>query len=205
MLFNADRRVFESYKERNLYYKFFAGYFFNELIPGYGKRLRAFVKLIDNELKAKPKIGSPDIILSPKSTYVSFDNHLIQFKGERNLVGVERVDRGEFADILVRDLASKHFVAIEAKYLSNWDKEKDIERNRSRIIKAKNHLGAKSFVQCLLIPRTIKQKTNPGAFGEKIVVLTWEELLGEISETAVAKWLQRQLIELPAHRQTIRD
>ena len=37
MLF--DKSPFESYKERNLYYKFFAGYFFNGLVPGAGNGL----------------------------------------------------------------------------------------------------------------------------------------------------------------------
>ncbi len=41
MLF--DKSPFESYKERNLYYKFFAGYFFNELVPGAGNGLKRSV------------------------------------------------------------------------------------------------------------------------------------------------------------------
>lgn len=37
----------ESYKERNLYYKIFAGYLFNELIPEYYERKTKFLKLLE--------------------------------------------------------------------------------------------------------------------------------------------------------------
>jgi hypothetical protein len=35
MLFDRSISIFESEKERNLYYKVFAGYLLNEFIPGY--------------------------------------------------------------------------------------------------------------------------------------------------------------------------
>ena len=35
MIFDTSRSAFESEKERNLYTKFFAGYFLNEFICGY--------------------------------------------------------------------------------------------------------------------------------------------------------------------------
>jgi hypothetical protein len=34
MLFDTGPEAFESEKERNCYYKFFCGYFFNELVDG---------------------------------------------------------------------------------------------------------------------------------------------------------------------------
>ena len=46
MIYNindADLCENESYKERNLYYKIFAGYLFNELVPGNKKRKAAFI------------------------------------------------------------------------------------------------------------------------------------------------------------------
>ena len=36
----------ESYKERNFYYKIFAGYLFNELIPGEENRKNQFIELL---------------------------------------------------------------------------------------------------------------------------------------------------------------
>lgn len=39
MIFNSGPCVLESEKVRNLYTKFFAGYFFNEFIDGYDERV----------------------------------------------------------------------------------------------------------------------------------------------------------------------
>ena len=44
MLFEPKLDIIESEKERNLYYKFFAGYFFNELVPIYEQRVTNFFK-----------------------------------------------------------------------------------------------------------------------------------------------------------------
>ena len=41
----------ESYKERNLYYKIFAGYLFNEIIPGEEERKNSFIDLLRDTLK----------------------------------------------------------------------------------------------------------------------------------------------------------
>ncbi len=60
MLFDYGKNILESEKERNLYYKFFAGYFFNELIEGYQDRLMGFLTLLqlnpENENPAKKRV-----------------------------------------------------------------------------------------------------------------------------------------------------
>ena len=38
MLYDVSQHTFESHKERNLYYKFFAGYFLNSLVDIEGDR-----------------------------------------------------------------------------------------------------------------------------------------------------------------------
>ena len=48
MLFDRSISTFESEKERNLYYKVFAGYLLNEFIPGYQDRLMSFCNVINN-------------------------------------------------------------------------------------------------------------------------------------------------------------
>lgn len=49
MIFNVDEsnlEMIESYKQRNLYYKIFAGYLLNEVIPGSEKRKKEFINLL---------------------------------------------------------------------------------------------------------------------------------------------------------------
>ena len=48
---NNEFHIRESYKERNLYYKIFAGYIFNELIPGEEERKNQFLNLLNEILK----------------------------------------------------------------------------------------------------------------------------------------------------------
>lgn len=50
----ANAPLIESEKERNLCAKFFAGYFFNEFIPGYSKRINLFNRYIQEVSKLKP-------------------------------------------------------------------------------------------------------------------------------------------------------
>jgi hypothetical protein len=47
MLFETAEDAFESEKERNLYFRYFAGYFFDELVPSFGSRLATFCELVN--------------------------------------------------------------------------------------------------------------------------------------------------------------
>lgn len=46
MIFDSTADLFESYKERNVYYKIFAGYLLNELVPGHADRLRRLCSVL---------------------------------------------------------------------------------------------------------------------------------------------------------------
>jgi hypothetical protein len=195
MLFNGDGRVFESYKERNLYFKFFAGYFFNELIPGHEERLSFFANLVASQLRSERDADYAGIVLSPNSTIVSFDNHVVQFERKKRNRAVG-VDRGEFADILIRDLRSKVLIAIEAKYRSPLVARKDVEKNWARILQANKHIKAKSVVQCLLVAGQRSKGWEDKSHKHHLIVLTWEQFLGYECDPAVRRWLRRQLREL---------
>ena len=129
MLFNHGTDTFESEKERNLYYKFFAGYFFNDLVSGYEKRVKSFYKLLFQEgIDEEDCFG--DFVLHegmkiPSAISVTFDFHGYLLEGAR--------DRGELADILIQDHQNNIFIAIEAKSLTDWNYEKDITVNSGRI------------------------------------------------------------------------
>ncbi len=142
MIFNIDSSAFESEKERNLYYKFFAGYFFNDLIDGYADRLAAFCSLLSTPAFSVGESKLPSLQSSPESIHVSFDNHVDRMTGTL---------RGEFADIAVFDEASSLLVGIEAKYQDDWDYEKDIVQNEERLIFAGRKLGYEYLLPCLLV------------------------------------------------------
>lgn len=193
MLFDATKARFESYKERNLYYKFFAGYFFNELVEGCNKRLEAFYALLRS-----PKLVYGQGIVSlqtPKadSVRISFDNHGAQW-------GL--TDRGEFADILICDELNKMFIAIEAKYLANWTLDKDVEKNASRIkeVSLRPTFQDWTSVQCLLVTRQKWQdgvgKLNNNELIERqseIVVLLWEQFVEQTDNKRVREYMSHQL------------
>ena len=195
MLFNGDRRIFESYKERNLYYKFFAGYFFNELIPGYNIRLKSFSRMIVKSLGKTRSIDPVEIELSPDSTYVSFDNHVVQFEAKRMKKDAS-IDRGEFADVLIRDLRHRILIAIEVKYKSRVAPKKDLTRNWDRILQANRHLKAKTVVQCLLVTNAEAIHLSSKEPAHSLSYLTWRELLNETENKEVRNWLRRQLKEV---------
>ena len=179
-MFNFDSSTFESEKERNLYYKFFAGYFFNELIEGYPERLAAFYSLLS---APNFSIGDSHLPLStpsPKSVHVSFDNHVDRMTGTL---------RGEFADIAIHDVANSLLVGIEAKYQDYWNYEKDIVQNEEKLDTAGRNLGVNHTLLCLLVTETKwnnvvaadkkqgsnyrKLRNHPGA----AIVLLWESFL----------------------------
>src|SRR3990172_8422878 len=121
MLFNAAN--WESEKERNLYAKFFAGYFFNPFAPGRDARMAQFSALLEFKAQeAQFDRGPHPIALSPHQAHVSFDNHIWR---------LSELDRGEFADILVYD--DNFWISFEAKFLRSFNCEKDIAANLNRL------------------------------------------------------------------------
>ena len=137
MIFDSTDENFESNKERNLYYKFLAGYFFNELVEEASERMQWFLQLIakgghlrDTEIKKSAKFD----VSSDQKIHVSFDNHGIQHLG-----GGEAEDRGEFADILVAGRPNAWLIGIEAKFFSDWNFGKDIESNQERLLAMSKH------------------------------------------------------------------
>lgn len=115
MIFSTEYIV-ESEKERNLYAKFFAGYFFNEFAPGYQDRIQMFNHYIEKTT------GRNDLKI--RNPHISFDTHGYLFHADI---------RGEVADILISDPGEKVFLFIEAKYLSTWSRSKDIDQNKANI------------------------------------------------------------------------
>jgi hypothetical protein len=182
MLFNTQA-AFESEKERNLYFKFFAGYFFNELISGYEKRVENFCELI-NESAEEYINYSPTkkLFLSPKNTYATFDIHAYLFDS--------CADKGELADILVYDMENKTMLCIEAKFLSNWTIKKDINQNASRIVEVEKIKKGMNLIQVLLVTnekwgnvrkQIKKDESNYRRLCDNkdvpVVILTWEKLI----------------------------
>lgn len=129
MIFKNDTKDFyelESYKERNLYYKIFAGYLLNETVPGYASRKGKFFELISsvhcNSERVFDSNGKvQDIVetINGEDITVTFDYHTAQeFKEDK------RDDRGEMSDILI--VSDTCMVSIECKFGSNFSVEKDI-------------------------------------------------------------------------------
>lgn len=181
MLFQTEN-VIESEKERNLYSKVFAGYYFNELIPGYESRLQGFADLIcGKELKFSGSIDK-QFRLSKESTHVTFDFHAY-------LVNKDN-DRGELADILVADIANKSAAAIEVKFLENWNFDNDIWKPKRRIESLFKGNRLLYFVHVLLVTqskldsvrrmatseRSHWRKLSAAELGYPLVVVTWEEI-----------------------------
>ena len=121
MLFDHQAGRWESEKERNLYSKFFAGYFFNELVPGWEERLAAFCALLETKAQEVLFPRPRPIALIPSHTHVSFDNHIWR---------LSQYDRGEFADILIYDNAL--WIPLRP-VLIEFSCDKDIICNLNRI------------------------------------------------------------------------
>lgn len=181
MLFNSTSGL-ESEKERNFYSKVFGGYFFNELIPGYESRLEDFTSLLKNS-RDRTFSGSLDehFRLSKGGTHVTFDFH--------GYLLDEGNDRGELADILIADIENNSVVAIEVKFLSNWDFKKDIE-NASRRFESLLQNKRISFAHVLLVTQTKLNSVQQASSARgsnwanlvhaelkyPLVVLTWEDI-----------------------------
>jgi len=189
MLFDTNRTVFESEKERNLYAKYFAGYLLNELVEGYSERVANISDYLSEITGEKIGFHKP---------HVSFDNHAYLF-------GVE-ADRGEFADILLHDPENKTMVAIEAKFLSDWNADKDIGANLKRIELIKNKLSEYKICFVLLVSRTkwdaVKKMCNHrdsnyrkylNEYREKVAIAFWEDLLKLCRNDDVVRYMENRL------------
>ena len=199
MLFTSKAEDFESEKERNLYYKVFAGYFFNELVPGLEERLALFADLINSCQRRGQAAADQHVRFSATSAHVSFDNHAYLFPSLAQ-------DKGEFADILLHDRANRVVVPIEAKVHSDWSYEKDVIDNERRLRAIQAQLPEIHFVPCLLITSSrweecqrhgSQQHSNYRRFAEEAScrtrVLLWEDLAGLIREATVREHIVSQL------------
>lgn len=204
MLFSFGSDIVESEKERNLYYKFFAGYFLNELVPGWEERLQRFSALIQESLAQKLVDRSSPIVLHPETTHVSFDCYAYLLN--------RKSDRGEFADIMVHDVENKVLVAIEAKFLSDWNFEKDIKRNGERLAELQRFLPEDTqIVQCLLVTRRkwagaeamvnhpASNFKNFARLGNHVVLLFWETLFEECTNATVRAFFDQHILRERKH------
>lgn len=194
--------LFESYKERNFYYKIFAGYLFNELLPGYEERKKLFLNLLhsiigDNNRFFSVKNDTNLFLdrMGAEEWNVTFDYHLAQiFKEDK------ADDRGEMSDVLL--LGNSSFISIECKLLSNYSIGKDVIAVQNRIKKFANHFQLAPF-QILLIKRQkwensagIKDRseltTSDFHFDIPLLVLFWDELESIIENSSVKAYLLKQ-------------
>jgi hypothetical protein len=204
MIFDHGIDVFESEKERNLYYKVFAGYLLNEYVGGLETRLDRlchWISLAPVRGKSAPHI---DLKLDLGTTHVSFDNHAYMFAE----LGA---DRGEFADILIHDRESKTVITIEAKVHSDWTYAKDIAANDKRIERIEAHMPGTTFVPCLLLKKekweqAAQMQSHPQsnyrkfveADGNRFRVLFWEELATWIDRPELKAFVQSVLAHPPS-------
>lgn len=205
MLYNVSQHTFESHKERNLYYKFFAGYFMNSLVDAEGdrckERLNALVKILQAPEWHTGDVLVPDTLSTLSHIHVSFDNHANQIK---NLP----VDKGEFADILIQGVDSngRHiFIAIEAKFLSDWNFDDDVIKVARRIAAVREVLpGARVFPFLLLTEakwkNVTKKRNQTGSqcalleeWGGNLRVILWEQFASACKNPQVREWLVSQL------------
>lgn len=190
-----DWENIESYKERNLYYKIFAGYLFNELVPEYENRKKAFLKMLEENIKISgrffgdaPKANNIIKEIQEAPLHVTFDYHPAQIFAKYN--------RGEMSDILLH--AGQHIISIECKFLSNIGFKKDIKAVQERINKFSEHykiaplqvllLKEKKWNNSKLIREELKE--SPGV---PVVVLFWEDLRSLIDNDKVLQYLNVQI------------
>lgn len=188
MIFSAGPDILESEKERNLYTKFFAGYFLNELVDGYDDRVDLICAYLTEKLGVKVSLNRPTI---------SFDNHAYLL--------VCKSDKGEFADILIHDSQSKTMIAIEAKYLTNWSIEKDIKCNMDRINAIREQYPAYKVHFCLLVSETKwnaieKMVNHPDSsfsrfkeYESEVGILFWEKLAALCQSISVREYMDYRL------------
>jgi hypothetical protein len=205
MLFDAcGKDIFESHKERNLYFKFFCGYFFNEFVPGVDKRLDDLCRLLATPAYPTPSDPIhhrplPKVHLSASTTHVSFDNY-------SNLFDMPVGHQGEFADIFVHDRAHRTLICIEAKLHSPLEYEKDIAENARRVNIIADGLGSCTVVHCLLLKASYleglktavdQQGSNWRLFMDDLkattLVFTWEQFAGICDDPRVREYVTMQV------------
>ncbi|MCX7002990.1 MAG: hypothetical protein NTV22_06920 [bacterium] len=209
MLFEKGENIFESEKERNFYMKFFAGYFLNELIPGSAKRLSQFWDILlaswRNIPKAQENVDYKDILRSDKEVLV-INNGEISVVTEPNNMNPDFVhvsfdnhayteDNGEFADVLIYDhktLATA--VALEVKYKTNYDIQKDVCRNANRIKWISMRLTKTLFIPCLLLTKHKWDKSShqrEAYIGCNIIL--WDDLVAVCEKEEIKNYFEYQL------------
>jgi len=193
-----DWKTNESYKERNLYYKIFGGYLFNELIEGYENRKKAFLNMLEENINKSerffgeaPKANTIIKEIQEAPLHVTFDYHPAQI-----FIEYKRNNRGEMSDILLH--SGQHIISIECKFLSNIGFKKDIEAVHERIIKFSEHfkilplqvllLKEKKWNSTKLIKEELKKSLRV-----PVVVLFWEDLRSLISNYKVLQYLNVQI------------
>ena len=189
MIFSIDRGDIDSEKERNLYAKFFAGYYLNELTNGYEERVNKLSGYLSKKMNTLIQLESPA---------VSFDAHAYLL--------TDKSDRGEFADILLHDKVSKTLIAIEAKYLTNWSEAKDISSNMKRVNLIKKEYPCYKVYFALLISirkweAAKKMANHPNSnysrymekYQNTIGILFWEDLLDLCDEVLVRSYMSYRL------------
>jgi len=220
MIFNigaVNLRNDESYKERNLYYKIFAGYLFNEIIPGIKIRKESFFKKLEDvvsigrfyyraEEKDKEIINIMLKEIKNADLHLTFDYHLAQLDGadrqdskNREQIFVEE-DRGEMSDILL--ITKNHMISIECKFLSNFTFEKDIKMVQSRMQNYISHFKKEKRTEALQILLLNKSKWNNSKQINKLksyqllfplVILFWDEIESLIKDKRVSGYLNLQI------------
>lgn len=154
-----DFNVSESYKERNLYYKLFAGYLFNELLEGAEGQKAGFFQLLggivhhaDRFRGDKQKINELISGMANEPVSVTFDYHSSQvIKSHR------KEDKGEMSDVLL--LSPSYLISIECKFLEDMKFGKDVEEVQNRIREVSTLVG-RTPLQVLLIKKSKWEETE---------------------------------------------
>lgn len=209
MIFSGTNPQYESYKERNLYYKVFAAYLFNEFLPDYHQKKKAFFNLLMNQVNSdqhfarRVDLGKPigEVLkeLAADNLHVSFDFHPKQ-------VISNYPDHGEVSDVII--WGDKYFLSIEVKHLTDWTYKKDIEEIQYRLGDLQNHFH-KTGIQVILIKEkkwknNILKLNSPGSnlkllikneehLRVPILFITWEQLSEIIKDVTVNQYLMEQL------------
>jgi hypothetical protein len=187
--FSIDRISKDSRKERNLYYKFFAGYYFNPFIKGIEKRITKFYTCLDLGVA----LDNPDAL---KRFSVTFDYHLNQ--------ALKNTCNGpEVADVLIVDENKRLVTGIEVKFTSNFHTDDDVKNLIDRLgevakiwnmdpcpvlLVTKNKLGNAEAL-----------RTHSGSNFTKLAgypeckVLNWDILLDHIEDIQVKQYFEAQI------------
>ncbi len=201
MIFNTtdiNIDIEESYKERNLYYKIFAGYLFNELVPGYEIRKMEFIdilikcKIIPGRIFGdKSNIEAILEDIKKSDMHVTFDYHTAQiFKEDK------KNNRGEMSDILL--LTKKNLLSVECKFLTNIHITKDVIEVQKRILKFSSVYKLQP-IQILLIKQSKWLNARQITLGLEnhtripVIVLYWETLMPLLKDLQVNQYLSFQL------------